>query len=221
MGACCGSCSESAENMTARYRRVLTVVLVINAVMFAVESVWSLIAGSTALQADALDFLADTLTYGLTLSVLDRAPAIRARAALVKGASLGFMAVLVLGAAIWRALAAVPPEPSTMGTIAILALAANLTSVLLLYRFRDGDANMSSVWQCSRNDAIGNLAVIAAAGAVSATGSVWPDIAVAVALAGLFLASCWKITRQSLEELNKCSVKSSASNDAVLEGNQI
>ena len=206
MGACCGSCSESTDGMTARYRRVLTVVLAINAIMFAVESVWSLIAGSTALQADALDFLADTLTYGLTLSVLERSPAVRARAAMVKGGSLGIMSVLVLGAAVWRAAAAVPPEPIAMGTIAVLALAANLTSVLLLYRFRDGDANMASVWQCSRNDAIGNLAVIAAAAGVTVTGSIWPDIAVAAAMAGLFLGSCLKITRQAWRELEAVGV---------------
>ncbi len=206
MGACCRSCSETAEGMTARYRRVLTAVLVINAIMFVVESIWSLIAGSTALQADALDFLADTFTYGLTLSVLDSAPDVRARAALFKGGSLGAMAFLVLAAATWRAIAAVPPEPETMGVIAVLALTANFTSVLLLYRFRDGDANMASVWQCSRNDAIGNLAVIAAAIGVTVSGSVWPDIAVAVAMAGLFLGSCRKICRRALGELESLEI---------------
>jgi len=201
MGACCGSCSESYESLSPRYRRVLSVVLAINAAMFAVEVAWSLIAGSTALQADALDFLADTLTYGLTLSVLGQPLAVRARAALFKGASLGAMALLVLGTALYRALGAGMPEPATMGTIALLALAANMTSVLLLYRFRDGDANMASVWQCSRNDAIGNLAVIAAAGAVSATGSGWPDIAVAVAMACLFLQSSVRIVGRAKGEL--------------------
>ena len=202
MGACCGSCSEGGDDLSPRYRRVLTVVLAINAVMFAVEAGWSLIAGSTALQADALDFLADTLTYGLTLSVLGRPLAVRARAALVKGVSLGAMAALVLGTAVWRAIAAGSPEPYAMGTIAVLALAANLTSVLLLYRFRDGDANMASVWQCSRNDAIGNLAVIAAAGGVSVTGSGWPDIVVAVAMASLFLQSSIRIVGRALGELD-------------------
>ena len=202
MGACCGSCSDEPAGLSPRYRRVLTVVLAINAAMFAVEVAWSLIAGSTALQADALDFLADTLTYGLTLSVLGQPLAVRARAALVKGASLGAMALLVFGTAAWRALDAGMPEPATMGTIALLALAANLTSVLLLYRFRDGDANMASVWQCSRNDAIGNLAVIAAAGAVSVTASGWPDIVVAVAMASLFLQSSLRIVGRARQELN-------------------
>ncbi len=201
MGACCQSCSEDTASLTPRYRRVLTVVLAINAIMFAVEVVWSLIAGSTALQADALDFLADTLTYGLTLSVLGRPLAVRARAALVKGGSLGVMAALVLGAALWRVFTGAMPEAVTMGSIAGLALAANLTSVALLYRFRDGDANMASVWQCSRNDAIGNLAVIAAAGAVSATGSGWPDIVVAVAMASLFLQSSLRIVSRARREL--------------------
>ena len=189
--------------MSPRYRRVLSVVLVVNATMFAVEAGWSLIAGSTALQADALDFLADTLTYGLTLSVLGKPLAVRARAALFKGGSLGVMAALVLGTALWRALTAAAPEPFTMGGIALLALAANLSSVALLYRFRDGDANMASVWQCSRNDAIGNLAVIAAAGAVSVTGSGWPDIAVAVAMASLFLQSSIRIVDRAWRELHQ------------------
>ena len=203
MGACCQSCSEAPDGMSPRYRRVLTVVLAVNATMFVVEAGWSLIAGSTALQADALDFLADTLTYGLTLSVLGKPLAVRARAALVKGGSLGVMAALVLGTALWRALTGAAPEPFTMGGIALLALAANLSSVALLYRFRDGDANMASVWQCSRNDAIGNLAVIAAAGAVSVTGSGWPDIAVAVAMASLFLQSSIRIVGRAWRELNQ------------------
>ena len=202
MAGCCESCPGDYEGLSPRYRRVLTVVLAINAVMFAVEVVWSLIAGSAALQADALDFLADTLTYGLTLSVLGKPLSVRARAALIKGASLGAMALLVLGTAVYRALGAGQPEPFTMGAIAALALSANLTSVLLLYRFRDGDANMASVWQCSRNDAIGNLAVIAAAGAVSVTGSGWPDIVVAAAMACLFLQSSVRIVGRARRELS-------------------
>lgn len=188
--------------------------------MFAVEAAWSLIAGSVALQADALDFLADTVTYGLTLSVLTRTASVRARAALLKGASLGAMAILVFGTAIWRAMVAMPPEPLAMGTVAILALLANLTSVVLLYRFRDGDANMASVWQCSRNDAIGNLSVIVAAIGVSASGSAWPDIAVAAAMAGLFLGSCWKITRQAWQELDAAGPMLRTSDDAAVQGNQ-
>ncbi|MEI6556774.1 MAG: cation transporter [Rhodospirillaceae bacterium] len=202
MGACCAGCSDGPGTVSVRYRRVLTLVLVINAVMFAVEIAWSLIAGSTALQADALDFLADSLTYGLTLAVLGQPLAVRSRAALLKGASLGGMALLVLGAAVWRGLGWSVPEPLTMSVVAALALAANLTSVLLLYRFRDGDANMASVWQCSRNDAIGNLAVIAAAGAVTLTDSGWPDIAVAVAMAGLFLNSSIRIISRAWRELD-------------------
>lgn len=215
MAACCESCPSPADGVTARHRRVLTVVLLANAVMFAVESVWSLIAGSAALQADALDFLADTLTYGLTLAVLTRAPAVRARVALVKGASLGAMAAAVLGMAVWRALAAVPPDASAMGAVAVLALAVNLGSAGLLYRFRNGEANMASVWQCSRNDAIGNLAVIAAAFGVAASGRVWPDIAVAAAMAGLFLASCWNITQRAWRELE---ASGQPSGEAALQG---
>jgi len=220
MGACCGSCPPSRDGLTARRRRVLTIVLALNAAMFAVESAWSVIAGSSALQADALDFLADTLTYGLTLYVLERSPAVRARAALAKGVSLGIMAAAVLGAAAWRALAAAPPEPGAMGAVAILALAANLTSVLLLYRFRDGDANMASVWQCSRNDAVGNLAVIAAAVGVSVSGGAWPDLAVAVAMAGLFLGSCRTVTRRARRELDAAADQDIwTPDDAVLREN--
>ena len=201
MNACCTHCSEGDAAPSPRAGRALMVVLAINAVMFGVELAWSLVAGSAALQADALDFLADTLTYGLTLGVLGRPAAVRARAALVKGVGLGVMAAMVLAVAAARAVAGDQPEPAAMGLVAFLALAANLGSALLLYRFRDGDANMASVWQCSRNDAIGNMAVIAAAGAVSVTDTGWPDLAVAVAMASLFLQSSLRVVGRARREL--------------------
>lgn len=204
MGACCGgSCSPRFEGMSPRYRRVLLVVIALNAGMFLFESLGGLAAGSVALQADALDFLCDALTYGITLAVIGRPPTVRAGAALLKGISLGGMAALVFGTTAWRVLGFGVPEPVTMGAIAVLALAVNLLAVLLLYRYRDGDANVRSVWLCSRNDAIGNIAVFAAAGAVAFTGTAWPDLVVAGAMAALFLTSSVRIIRDAAGELTR------------------
>jgi len=197
------SCSANAvfDGASVAYRRVLWAVIVINAVMFVVETVGGALAGSLALQADALDFLGDTLTYGLSLWVIGKAAHWRSRAALLKGASLSLMALWILGASAYRVLVIGTPEPLLMGGIGLLALAANLGSAGLLYRFRDGDANVRSVWLCSRNDALGNVAVMGAAGLVWFTGSGWPDLAVAVVMAGLFFYSSVSIFRQARGEL--------------------
>jgi len=185
---------------SAAYRRALWAVIAINAAMFAVEVVAGLAAGSMALQADSLDFLADSATYGLSLWVIARPARWRANAALFKGASLGVLGTWVLGATIWRAFAPGPPEPVVMGTVGVLALCANVASVLLLLRYRDGDANVRSVWLCSRNDAIGNIAVVLAASGVFATGTAWPDLIVAGVMASLFLSSSVRIVRHALGE---------------------
>jgi Co/Zn/Cd efflux system component len=182
------------------YRRVLWIVIAINAVMFAVEMVAGHLARSQALQADALDFLGDTLTYGMSLAVIGASLRVRAAAALIKGASLTFMGLWVLGATAYRVLVLGIPAAEVMGVVGFLALAANLTSVLLLLRYRDGDANVRSVWLCSRNDAIGNVAVVVAAAGVWGTSTAWPDLIVAAAMAGLFLNSSVQILRQSLAE---------------------
>lgn len=182
------------------YRRALVAVIAINAAMFAIEAAAGVTAGSMALQADALDFLADSATYGLSLWVIARPARWRANAALVKGLSLAALGLWVLGATIWRVFVAGVPEPVVMGAVGILALAANIASVLLLVRFRDGDANVRSVWLCSRNDAIGNVAVVLAASGVFATDAAWPDLLVAGAMASLFLVSSVRIVRQSLGE---------------------
>jgi Co/Zn/Cd efflux system component len=189
------------EGLSSAYRRALVTVIAINAAMFAIEIAGGIGARSQALLADALDFAADTLTYAMTLWAIGRPLATRATAALVKGVSLALMAFWVLGTTAWRVLVAGLPMAEMMGAIGVLALAANLASVLLLLRWREGDANVRSVWLCSRNDAIGNLAVIAAAGGVWGTASPWPDLAVAAAMAGLFLASSLRIVRQALGEL--------------------
>lgn len=199
MDACC-SVPPPPERSTA-YRRVLWVALIVNAVMFAVEVVAGMAAGSVSLQADALDFFGDAANYALSLSVLSMALVWRARAALVKGISMGVFGVWVLGAAAFNIAGGATPHAMTMGVVGFAALIANVGVAALLYRFREGDANMRSVWLCSRNDAIGNAAVILAAVGVFGTGTLWPDIAVAAVMAGLALAAAVETVRAALGEL--------------------
>lgn len=198
----CG-CSASArfDGMSEAYRRALGIVIAINATMFCIEMTAGIIAGSQALKADALDFLADTVTYAISLAVIGRPLRLRATAALIKGLSLAGVGMWVLGSTAYRVVAVGVPEAPIMGAVGLLALSANVTSVLVLLRYRDGDANVRSVWLCSRNDAIGNLGVIAAAGAVALTGTAWPDLLVAALLAGLFSWSALHIVRQATNEL--------------------
>jgi len=183
-------------------------------VMFVVEMSAGAAAGSKALQADALDFLGDTLTYGISLYVIGRSVRMRATAALMKGVSLAFMGIGVLGWTIYQTFILGVPDAVMMSGVAFLAFAANVVSALLLLKFRDGDSNVRSVWLCSRNDAIGNLAVIAAAGVVVITGSAWPDLIVAAAMAALFLQSSVKIIRQATTELRmeRADAEASAGN---------
>lgn len=171
--------------------------------MFLVEMAAGQLAGSQALQADALDFLGDTATYTITLLVIGMPLVWRARAALLKGLSLGAMGFWALGSTIYHVLVLGVPQAEVMGAIGFLALIANLTSVLLLLKYREGDANVRSVWLCSRNDAIGNLAVILAASGVWATGTAWPDLIVAGVMASLFLWSSAQIVRQAAGELRE------------------
>jgi Co/Zn/Cd efflux system component len=188
------------DGMDPRYRRILWTVIAINGAMFLLEVVMGYVARSQALQADALDFLADTLTYGISLAVIGAPLRTRAVAALVKGSSLSLMALWVLGSTIYHTVVLGLPRAEVMGVIAFLALAANATSVLLLMRYKDGDANVRSVWMCSRNDAIGNVVVMAAALGVWGTSSAWPDLIVAAAMAGLFLYSSTQILSQAWQE---------------------
>ena len=150
--------------------------------------------------ADALDFLGDTLTYGVSLAVIGLSLRVRSTAALVKGATLASMGLWVFGSTVWHILVLGAPRAEVMGLIASLALAANLASVLILLKYKDGDANVRSVWLCSRNDAIGNIAVMLAALGVWGTATGWPDVVVAAILASLFLHSATKILRQALDE---------------------
>lgn len=204
MGSHCHSHGTKAfDGASPAYKKVLVIVSLINLLMFVVESLGGYLSGSVALQADALDFLADFLTYGSSLLVIGRALRVRASIAIVKGISLAVMALYVAGMTLYRTIILGVPEVYTMSVIGILALTTNVASVLLLYRWRDGDANVRSVWLCSRSDAIGNVAVILAAGLVAWTGTGWPDIAVAAFMAVLFLNSAAQIIRQALQELAK------------------
>ena len=199
------------DGLSATYRRVLWAVIAINGTMFLVEIGAGLLAGSQALKADALDFLGDTATYAITLFVIGMPLVWRAWAALLKGLSLGIMGLWVLGSTAHRIFVLGAPQAEVMGAIGLLALAANLSSVLLLLKYRDGDANVRSVWLCSRNDAIGNVAVIVAASGVWVTGSAWPDLVVAGIMASLFLWSSGQIIRQAAKELRATRETSGAS----------
>lgn len=198
--ACGCSGNPRFDGIDPRYKRVLWIVIAINGAMFLVEMAAGQLAGSQALQADALDFLGDTLTYGISLAVIGSALTVRANAALVKGLSLLAMGLFVFGSTAYQVLVLGVPNAEVMGAIGFMALAANVTSVLLLLRYKDGDANVRSVWLCSRNDAIGNVAVMGAALAVGVTASAWPDLIVAAAMAALFLNSAWQILRQAMNE---------------------
>lgn len=186
-----------------RYRRVLWVALVINAAMFGVEIAGGLRSGSVSLLADAVDFFGDAVNYGLSLAVLGLGLYWRARAAWFKGLTMGLYGIFVLGRTFWAALQGTPPEPLTMGLIAVLALTANVAVAVMLYAWREGDANMRSVWLCSRNDALGNLAVAAAALGVFGSGSAWPDLLVAALMATLALTAAWSVWRQARAELHR------------------
>ncbi|MFN0218238.1 MAG: cation transporter [Hyphomicrobium sp.] len=194
------------DGLDPRYKSVLWTVIAINAVMFVVEMAAGHLAGSQALQADALDFLGDTLTYGVSLAVIGMAVSVRAKAALFKGVSLFLMGLWVFGSTLYHVLVLGLPRAEIMGVIALLALTANVASVLLLLRYKDGDANVRSVWLCSRNDAIGNVAVMFAALAVWGTETAWPDLIVAATMAALFMYSSVQILRQSTMELRSADI---------------
>lgn len=199
---CNADCS-SNKSIPANYRLALWIALVVNLVMFGVEIGAGWGAGSTSLLADAIDFFGDAANYGLSLFVLSMSLSVRARTALLKGLSMGAYGLYVLAQAAWNGLHGVVPEALTMGIVGTAALAANLGVAGLLYAYRNGDANMRSVWLCSRNDAIGNLAIILAALAVVGTGSAWPDLGVAFLMAVLILSSAIQVVRQARAELTQ------------------
>jgi Co/Zn/Cd efflux system component len=199
----CTSCQAANLGTTHGdlWRRALWIALAANAVMFAAEIVAGVTGGSKALLADALDFLGDAANYAISLGVAGMAIAWRAHAALLKGATLAILGLYVLSSALWASWHGGMPQAEMMGMIGVVALAANAGVALMLYRFRSGDANMRSVWICSRNDAIGNVAVVLAAAGVFGTGSAWPDLIVAAVMALLGISGGIQIIAQGRSEL--------------------
>ncbi len=200
---CCEHETPKAEALTnpGRYRTILWIALIVNAAMFLVEIAAGVQSGSLSLLADAVDFAGDALNYAVSLAVLASALAWRARAAILKAFSMMGFGLYVLGAAIWSVWNGEVPQAMTMGVVALMALTANVAVAWMLYAFREGDANMRSVWLCSRNDAIGNVAVFLAALGVFGTGTAWPDLAVASLMAALALHGSWTVLRQARGEL--------------------
>jgi len=186
---------------TPRYRRILWAALIINFAMFLVEIGAGFKSGSVSLLADAIDFFGDAANYGVSLAVLSMGLTMRARAAMLKALSMLGFGLFVFGRAAWSMWQGVTPEAFTMGTIGLLALAANLGVAAMLYAYREGDANMRGVWLCTRNDAIGNVAVIVAALGVFGTGAGWPDLLVAAGMAGLAVTGGWSVMTQARKEI--------------------
>lgn len=202
MSACCsGGCSSDKPPVDPTYRRILWVALVVNAVMFGVELFSGWAADSVSLLADAVDFFGDAANYSISLLVLGMAPIWRSRTALIKGLTMGSYGLFVLGAALWSAASGTVPEHVTMGTIGLVALLANLLVAVLLFSYRNGDSNMRSVWLCTRNDAIGNVAVMLAALGVFGTGAGWPDIVVAAIMGVLGLSAARTVITQARAEM--------------------
>lgn len=194
-------CPSAPASPAPGYRRILWIALVLNVAMFLVEVAGSHRSGSVSLLADAIDFFGDAANYGISLFVLSMALAWRARASLVKAASMAAFGIFVLVRAVWSLMYGLTPEPLTMGLIAVVALVVNVGVALMLYRHRTGDSNMRSVWICSRNDALGNTAVGVAALGVVGTQQGWPDLVVAAGMAALALSGAWSIVKQARAEL--------------------
>lgn len=202
MSDCCSSgCSPQQPPVDPRYRRILWIALLVNASMFFVELAAGWAAGSVSLLADAVDFFGDAANYGLSLFVLAMAPVWQSRTAFIKGLTMGGYGLFVLGAAGWNVIQGTVPEAATMGIIGVLALLANMSVAALLYAYRNGDSNMRSVWLCTRNDVIGNVAVMLAALSVFGTSAGWPDIMVAGIMGVLGLTAARTVIKQAHGEL--------------------
>lgn len=202
MSACCsGGCSSNKPPVSPAYRRILWIALAVNAGMFGVELFGGWTAGSMSLLADAVDFFGDAANYAVSLFVLGLAPIWRPRTAFIKGVTMGAYGIFVLAAAGWSLASGTVPAHLTMGTIGFAALLANLTVAALLFAYRNGDADMRSVWLCTRNDAIGNVAVLFAALGVFGTGSGWPDIVVAAVMGILGVTAAKTVIIQARREM--------------------
>ncbi|WP_417461170.1 cation transporter [Kordiimonas sp.] len=212
-GDCGCGADQKFDGTSPAYKRILIVIIVINLGMFFVELFGGLAAGSMALLADSLDFLGDSATYTISLIVIGMPLAVRAKAGLFKGISLFAIAAWVLGSTFYRVFIEGVPEALTMGAIGVAAFAANVISAVLLLKYKDGDSNVRSVWLCSRNDAIGNLAVILAASGIAATDAAWPDLLVAGIMGSLFIHSATKIVQQSWKELSEEKQRQNTASD--------
>jgi Co/Zn/Cd efflux system component len=199
---CCNSECSNPKLLTPKYQKILWIALVINATMFMVEILSGINAQSVSLMADAIDFFGDAMNYGISLAVLYMSLAWRARTALFKGLTMGIFGLLVLASTLWSIMHGGIPEAYTMGLIGLIALLANLSVAMMLYAYRDGDANMQSVWLCSRNDAIGNIAVMIAALGVWGSNSAWPDLVVAVIMASLGVSAAMQVIKKARSELH-------------------
>jgi cation diffusion facilitator family transporter len=200
----CSDCPSGNVGVDAQepaFRRVLWIALLVNFTFFVVEIIASRLGDSLSLQADAIDFFSDSANYAISLLVVGMALSARAKASLFKGASMALLGSWVVGSAVYRVFTESTPDPATMGIIAFLALGANVAVAWMLFRFRDGDSNRQSIWLCSRNDAIGNVAVMLAATGVFASGSHWPDLVVAGIIASLSLSAALRIIRLAHDEL--------------------
>ena len=198
----CGCSGPVLKTPAPGFRRALWIALWVNLAMFFVEGAASLQSGSVSLMADAIDFFGDSANYILSLSVLSLGMLWRGRAAMVKGITMTLFGIVVWARALWVMEQGVTPEPFTMGTIGLLALIANLSVAFVLFRFRDGDSDMRSVWLCTRNDAIGNLAVMAAALGVFGTGRAWPDLSVAAILGTLAMSAGISVVRHARMDIS-------------------
>ena len=205
--ACTCSHEPAPMKPNSKFRKALWIALWINIAMFFVEMIGGAYAHSSALWADALDFFGDAVNYGVSLAVLGASLYWRATVALIKGIVMATFGLVVIAKVIYAYSLGIPPEAITMGAIGILALIANVVCAVVLYTFRDGDSNMKSVWLCSRNDAIGNIAVICAAIGVFGTGSMLPDLLVATIMAVLGLTGGYQVIKQSLKERQSESAK--------------
>lgn len=201
----CGH-ADPFDGATPEYRRILVWVIAINLIAFAVVSAGGLLAGSASVAANALDFLADGATYAISLWAIGKSVAVRSGTAMVKGASLAALGLAVLGFAVWRAISGAPPEGFTISGLGAFGVAANLVAAFLLAKYRDGDANVRSVWLCTRNDVIQCIAIVVTGGLVWITGSRWPDVIVGAVLAAVFLQSAWSIIVQARAERSEAAI---------------
>ena len=203
------SCAPAPQKPNSKFRTALWIALFINLAMFVVELIGGAYAHSSSLWADSLDFFGDAVNYGISLAVLGASLYWRATVALLKGITMALFGLIVIGKVIYAYALGIPPEAMTMGVIGVIALLANVVCVAILYAFREGDSNMQSVWLCSRNDAIGNVAVIFAAIGVFGTGSLWPDIIVAGIMATLGMTAGYQVVSKALSERKKSVLENS------------